>query len=180
MSNFEDVKLIGKVLVLGDKRSFDQLVLRHQSPVRRFLLHLTNGDEALADDLAQETFIKAYIHLHNFKGISKFSTWLFRISYNLFYDYQRSRKDQLNEDLEVAGATIEIESDNTKELANDLELALSTLKAEERAIMLLFYMEELSVDTISGVMQLPVNTVKSHLHRSRNKMKTFLTTNGYE
>lgn len=180
MTNLEDVVLIGKVLVLGDKRSFDQLVLRHQSPVRRFLLHLTNGDEALADDLAQETFIKAYIHLHNFKGISKFSTWLFRISYNLFYDYQRSRKDQLNEDLEVAGATIEIESDNTKELANDLELALSTLKAEERAIMLLFYMEELSVDTISGVMQLPVNTVKSHLHRSRNKMKTFLTTHGYE
>lgn len=180
MTNLEDVVLIGKVLVLGDKRSFDQLVLRHQSPVRRFLLHLTNGDEALADDLAQETFIKAYIHLHNFKGISKFSTWLFRISYNLFYDYQRSRKDQLNEDIEVAVATIEIEPDNNKELANDLELALSTLKAEERAIMLLFYMEELSVDTISGVMQLPVNTVKSHLHRSRNKMKTFLTTHGYE
>ena len=180
MSNFEDAKLIGKVLVLGDKRSIDQLVLRHQSPVRRFLLHLTNGDEALADDLAQETFIKAYIHLHNFKGISKFSTWLFRISYNLFYDYQRSRKDQLNEDIEVAVATIEIEPDNNKELANHLELALSTLKAEERAIMLLFYMEELSVGTISRVMQLPVYTVKSHLHRSRNKMKTFLTTHGYE
>ncbi len=180
MTNLEDVVLIGKVLVLGDKRSFDQLVLRHQSPVRRFLLHLTNGDEALADDLAQETFIKAYLHLHNFKGISKFSTWLYRISYNLFYDYQRSNKEYLNEELEEAAFNIEVKPDTNKELSNDLELALSTLKAEERAVMLLFYMEELSVDAISNVMLLPANTVKSHLHRSRNKMKTFLTTHGYE
>jgi RNA polymerase sigma-70 factor, ECF subfamily len=180
MTNLEDVGLIGKVLVLGDKRSFDQLVLRHQSPVRRFLLHLTNGNETLTDDLAQETFIRAYLHLHNFRGISKFSTWLYRISYNLFYDYQRSSKEHLDEELEVAGVNIEVQPDNNKELSNDLELALSTLKAEERAVMLLFYMEDLSVDAISGVMQLPVNTVKSHLHRSRNKMKTFLTTHGYE
>ena len=180
MTNFEDVGLIGKVLVLGDKRSFDKLVLRYQSSVRRFLLHLTNGDEALADDLAQETFIRAYLHLHNFRGISKFSTWLFRISYNLFYDYQRSRKNYLDEEFEVAEKNIEIQPDNNRELSDDLELALSTLKAEERAVMLLFYMEELSVDTISRVMQLPVNTVKSHLYRSRGKMKTFLTINGYE
>ena len=180
MSNFEDVRLIGKVLVLGDKRSFDQLVLRHQSPIRRFLLHLTDGNEALADDLAQETFIKAYLHLHDFRGISKFSTWLYRISYNLFYDYQRSRKDYLNEDFEAAAENIEIQPDNQKELSNDLGMALLTLKPEERAVVLLFYMEDLSVDTISGVMQLPANTVKSHLHRSRTKMKTFLTIHGYE
>ena len=75
-----------------NKKAFDQLVRKYQSSVRRFFLNQTGGDQQLSDDLAQETFIKAYTHITNFKGISSFSTWLMRIAYNVFYDEIRSRK----------------------------------------------------------------------------------------
>ena len=62
MSQLNDIALVAQVVVLGNKRAFDTLVKKYQSPVRRFFLHQTLGDEELSDDLAQETFIKAYTH----------------------------------------------------------------------------------------------------------------------
>ena len=88
-----DIALIGQVLIFGNRRAFDSLVRKYQGAVRRFLLNLTAGDKALSDDLAQETFIKAYTSLETYKKRSNFSTWLYRIAYNVFYDYIRSRKE---------------------------------------------------------------------------------------
>ena len=62
MSQINDISLVAQVVVLGNKRAFDTLVKKYQSPIRRFFLHQTLGDEELSDDLAQETFIKAYTH----------------------------------------------------------------------------------------------------------------------
>ena len=102
MSQLNDIALVAQVVVLGNNRAFDTLVKKYQSPVRRFFLHQTLGDEELSDDLAQETFIKAYTHLASFKNLSNFSTWLFRIAYNIFYDYIRNRKETSGlEDWEV-------------------------------------------------------------------------------
>ena len=84
MSQLNDIALVAQVVVLGNKRAFETLVKKYQSPVRRFFLHQTLGDEELSDDLAQETFIKAYTNLASFKNLSNFSTWLFRIAYNIF------------------------------------------------------------------------------------------------
>src|SRR5690554_3187217 len=92
MSKAEDMLLISQVVISDDRLAFDKLVRKYQSPVRRFLLNLTLGDSMLADDLAQETFIKAYLNIRSFKGISAFSTWLFRIAYNTFYDSMRAKK----------------------------------------------------------------------------------------
>ena len=92
MQQLNDISLVAQVLVLHNKRAFDSLVVKYQSPVRRFFLNQTLGDKELSDDLAQETFIRAYLHLSSFKGMSNFSTWLFRIAYNVFYDDVRSRK----------------------------------------------------------------------------------------
>ncbi|MBR0042293.1 MAG: sigma-70 family RNA polymerase sigma factor, partial [Bacteroides sp.] len=90
MSQLNDISLIAQVVMFGNNRAFDQLVKKYQSPIRRFFLHQTCGDGPLSDDLAQDTFIKAYTSLSSFKNLSNFSTWLFRIAYNVFYDYIRT------------------------------------------------------------------------------------------
>ena len=90
MAELSDISLVTQVAVFHNKRAFDQLVRKYQSPVRRFFLNQTLGDEQLSDDLAQETFIKAYVNITKFRGMASFSTWLFRIAYNVHYDYVRS------------------------------------------------------------------------------------------
>ena len=105
MSQINDIALVAQVVVFNDKRAFDTLVKKYQSPVRRFFLHQTLGNEELSDDLAQETFIKAYTHIASFKNLANFSTWLYRIAYNIFYDYIRTRKETSGlEDWEVDNA----------------------------------------------------------------------------
>ena len=93
MSQINDISLVAQVVVLKNGRAFDELVKKYQSPIRRFFLNQTLGDSDLSDDLAQETFIKAYTNIASFKNLSNFSTWLYRIAYNVFYDYIRSRKE---------------------------------------------------------------------------------------
>ena len=69
MSKAEDLLWISQVVIADDRRAFDRLVYKYQSSVRRFLQNLTLGDSMLADDLAQETFIKAYLNIRSFQGI---------------------------------------------------------------------------------------------------------------
>ena len=107
-----DISLVAQVVVFHNTRAFDQLVKKYQSPVRRFFLHQTCGDSELSDDLAQDTFIKAYTNIASFKNLSSFSTWLYRIAYNVFYDYIRSRKEMADLD------TREVDAVNCTEQAN--------------------------------------------------------------
>ena len=179
MSQLNDIALVAQVVVLGNKRAFDTLVKKYQSPVRRFFLHQTLGDEELSDDLAQETFIKAYTHLASFKNLSNFSTWLFRIAYNVFYDYIRNRKETSGlEDWEV-DATYQTEQRRIGE-EMDIYRGLSILKEAERTCITLRYMEDLSVDKIASITGMPSGTVKSHLSRGKEKLANFLKQNGYE
>ena len=76
MSQINDISLVAQVVVFKNTRAFDQLVKKYQSPVRRFFLNLTCGDSELSDDLAQDTFIKAYTNLSSFHNLSSFSTAL--------------------------------------------------------------------------------------------------------
>ena len=179
MSQLNDIALVAQVVVLGNKRAFDTLVKKYQSPVRRFFLHQTLGDEELSDDLAQETFIKAYTHLASFKNLSNFSTWLFRIAYNIFYDYIRNRKETSGlEDWEV-DATYQTEQRRIGE-EMDIYRGLSLLKEAERTCITLRYMEDLSIDKIASITGMPSGTVKSHLSRGKEKLANFLKQNGYE
>ncbi|MBQ8602170.1 MAG: sigma-70 family RNA polymerase sigma factor [Bacteroides sp.] len=179
MSQLNDIALVAQVVVLGNKRAFDTLVKKYQSPVRRFFLHQTLGDAELSDDLAQETFIKAYTHLASFKNLSNFSTWLFRIAYNIFYDYIRNRKETSGlEDWEV-DATYQTEQRRIGE-EMDIYRGLSILKEAERTCITLRYMEDLSVDKIANITGMPSGTVKSHLSRGKEKLANFLKQNGYE
>lgn len=178
MQQLNDISLVARTIVFHDNRAFDALVKKYQSPVRRFFLHQTLGDKELSDDLAQETFIKAYTHLTSFKNLANFSTWLYRIAYNVFYDYIRNRKE--TEDLETrqVDGRYHTEQDNV-ETQIDVYESLKHLREEERTCIILFYMEDLAIDKISAITGMPKGTVKSHLSRGKEKLSNYLKQNGY-
>lgn len=88
----DDKALITRVLDNRDQRAFAELVKRYQSQIRYSQRQLTGWDEALADDLAQETFLSVYRNLSKFRGDAKFSTWLYRIAYNCFRQHKRASR----------------------------------------------------------------------------------------
>ena len=92
-STVSDAALIARVVVSDDRHAFSELVRRHQSAVRATLRRLTSGNSALADDLAQETFLLAYRNLKSFRQEARFSTWLYRIAYNAFLADARKMKE---------------------------------------------------------------------------------------
>src|SRR5690242_21779998 len=90
-----DAQLIARSLVGDDRHAFAELVKRHQSSVRACLRRLTAGNHALADDLAQETFVLAWRNLKSFRQEARFSTWLYRIATNAWLADARKRKEEL-------------------------------------------------------------------------------------
>lgn len=179
MSQLNDISLVAQVVVFQNTKAFDQLVRKYQSPVRRFFLHQTCGDGELSDDLAQDTFIKAYTHMASFKNLSGFSTWLYSIAYNVFYDYIRSRKEADDLDSYQMDAQYStLQKDVGQQM--DIYSALSTLKEMERTCITLFYMEDQSIEKIAEIVQCPAGTVKSHLSRAKEKMAAYLKQNGYD
>ncbi|WP_321478384.1 RNA polymerase sigma factor [uncultured Bacteroides sp.] len=179
MSQLNDISLVAQVVVFKNTRAFDQLVKKYQSPVRRFFLNLTCGDSELSDDLAQDTFIKAYTNIASFKNLSSFSTWLYRIAYNIFYDYIRSRKETTNLEPREIDPLYSTEQKNIGEKM-DIYESMKVLKEIERTCITLFYMEDTSIDKIAGIIGCPAGTVKSHLSRGKEKLATYLKQNGYD
>ena len=178
MAEFSDISLVTQVAVFHNKKAFDQLVRKYQSPVRRFFLNQTLGDEQLSDDLAQETFIKAYVNITKFRGMASFSTWLMRIAYNVFYDEMRSRHQTEDVDTSVAVARQTVSASDT--LKMDIYAALALLKPDERTCITLQLIDGYPIDQISKVTGIAENTVKSHLRRGKEKMANYLKENGYD
>lgn len=179
MSQLDDIALVAQVVVLHDTRAFDQLVRKYQSPIRRYFLNQTCGDQELSDDLAQDTFLKAYTSLGSFKKLSGFSTWLYRIAYNIFYDYLRSHKATDDLDSCQTDARYSVRQDDVGQRI-DIYQALAILKDMERTCITLFYMEDLSIEKIAAITGCPAGTVKSHLSRAKDKMSDYLKRNGYD
>ncbi|HEY9544029.1 RNA polymerase sigma factor [Prevotella sp.] len=178
MKALDDISLVTQVAVFHNLKAFDKLVMKYQSPIRRFFLNQTLGDESLSDDLAQECFIKAYSNIGQFKGLSSFSTWLYRIAYNVYYDYVRRNK-----------MTMDIDSNEVKKLYAgsssvaeqiDIYKALELLTDSERTCITLQLMEGQPIDKISEITHLAQGTVKSHLSRGKQKLANYLRQNGYD
>ena len=179
MTELNDIALVTQVAVFHNKRAFDQLVRKYQSPVRRFFLNQTLGDEQLSDALAQETFIKAYLNITKFRGLSSFSTWLMRIAYNVFYDDVRARKQ--TEDVDTSISVLrQSASAGDSNLKMDIYTALALLKPDERTCITLQLIDGYPIDQISKITGVPENTVKSHLRRGKEKMTIYLKQNGYD
>ena len=174
MASLTDISLVAQVAVLGNKRAFDELVRRYQSPVRRFFLHQTLGDSQLSDDLAQDTFIKAYLNIASFRGIASFQTWLMRIAYNVFYDYRRKAQIQTQPEPLSLGEGMGVG------LKMDLYAALSQLKADERTCITLQLIDGYDIAAIAKITGIKAGTVKSHLSRGKEKLANYLRQNGYD
>jgi len=180
-----DAQLIARVVVQDDRHAFSELVRRHQSGVRATLRRLTAGNHALADDLAQDTFMLAYRNLKSFRQEARFSTWLFRIATNAFLAEARKRKEELlgDRDAELAAddddedaRAGEMMSDATRgaTLHVDMERALAVLSDGERAAIVQCYHNDLSHEEAAYVLDCPVGTVKTHILRAKQKLKAQL------
>ena len=176
MQSLTDFALVTQVTMMGNRRAFDQLVVRYQSPVRRFFLHQTLGNEPLSDDLAQDTFIKAWRNIGSFRAMSSFQTWLMRIAYNVFYDYVRSRKTTSDIDNVAEPMT---NGNSNPSLQIDLYHALSLLKPDERTCITLQLVDGYKIDQIAKITDMKEGTVKSILFRGKEKLTKYLKQNGY-
>ncbi|HEX7271361.1 MAG TPA: sigma-70 family RNA polymerase sigma factor [Casimicrobiaceae bacterium] len=173
-----DAQLIARVLVQDDRHAFSELVRRHQSTVRACLRKLTCGNAALADDLAQETFLLAYRNLKSFRQEAKFSTWLYRIAYNAFLaDARKTKESSLADDVEPESDEHYSEPAPVARavtLKIDLERAMAVLSDDERAAIVQCYHNDLSHEEAARVLGCPVGTVKTHVLRAKQKLKARL------
>jgi len=174
-----DGDLIARVLVDDDQHAFGELVRRHQSSVRGLLRQLTRTDVALADDLAQNTFLRAYKNIRSFRGESRFSTWLYRIAYNCFREDARRRKELVGIDEEQLQAQRDPQVADPG-LRHDLMHALSLLPLNERSAVLLCCQNGLSHEEAARVLDIPLGTVKTNVLRGREKLKRTLAAWGTE
>jgi RNA polymerase sigma factor (sigma-70 family) len=176
-----DADLIARVLVHDDRHAFSELVRRHQSAVRSFLRRLTRDQYALADDLAQETFIEAYRSLAKFRGGSQLATWLLGIAYNRFRNELRRRRETetFSEDAAMQSADADRETsapapNRAVELQHDLTAALARLSADEQAAIHLCFQEGLTHDEAATALGCPLGTVKTHVLRAKEKLRNYL------
>lgn len=169
LSKIEELRLISLCVIGDDRRAFGMIVEAYQARLRQFFMSLTLGDAALSDDLAQETFIKAYTGLRSFKGLASFSTWLYRIGYNEFYSHARKRREEREEVGAGRAQTLATAATGCQSL--DAQALMATLSADERVAVTLFYIADKPLAQIARIMQMPQGTVKSHLHRAKQKMR---------
>jgi RNA polymerase sigma-70 factor (ECF subfamily) len=183
-----DAELIARAVVGDDRHAFAELVRRHQSAVRACLRRLTAGNHALADDLAQETFVQAWRGLKSFRQEARFSTWLYRIATNCWLADARKRKEALlgdsdaelpddeDDDAGASGAGGGGDHARSATLRIDMERALGVLSEAERAAIVQCYHNDLSHEEAAFVLGCPVGTVKTHVHRAKQKLKVALAS----
>ncbi|MDE7410474.1 MAG: RNA polymerase sigma factor [Paramuribaculum sp.] len=155
-----------------NRQQFIRYVESHQRAVRRFLTALCCGDAALADDLAQDTFVKAYLACDSFREDSKLSTWIYRIAYNTFVSSRRSYKST-EEIVEAVGLITTDRADKAFEY-QQLYQALDRLSDKERSAILLHYMQGYAINEIAEITDTSIDAVKQQLSRGRQHLKGLL------
>ena len=171
-----DAELILAVLEREDRRAFGVLVERHQSQVRTVLRRLTRGDVALADDLAQETFVLAWRNLRKFRFEAKFSTWIYRIAFNTWQSEARKKHEVLLDLEEDAPSPMDDLATEMPDVVArvDLERAMAVLSDGERAAITACFYADLSHEEAAEALGMPLGTVKTHVLRARAKLKARL------
>lgn len=157
------------------RERFIDLVRVEQESLRRFLLALCGGDASLADDIAQDTLVRAYVASGSFLGLSKFSTWLFRIAYNCYVDHHRKpRLETVSSDTKQALSVPATDETDSGFRHQRLYQALESLPEKEKATIVLHYFEDRSIKEISSILEIPQGTVKYYLSTGRNHLKSIL------
>ena len=154
---------------------FIDLVRAEQESLRRFLLALCGGNSQEADDIAQDALVRAYVASGSFRGLSKFSTWLFRIAYNCYID--RCRKIKPETIQTDSPQAIDFPATDETDAAikyQQLYMALDRLPEKEKASIILHYFEDRSIKEIASILEIPPGTVKYYLSIGRNHLKDLL------
>ncbi len=175
-----DQLLVARVLLDDDRHAFTELVRRHQSTIRLVLRRLNGNDAALADDLAQETFLQVYKKLRQYRGEAQFSTWIYRIAHNVFLSHMRSREqhealtgDVSAEQADAGHAAAPLAYSSALKL--DLISAMTTLSEAERAAIIHCYYQDLSHEEAAYALACPLGTVKTNVLRAKHKLGQFLS-----
>ena len=176
--------------------SFEQIVRDHQQMVFRTLLRLTGRQDGL-DDLAQDVFLRLYRALPSFRGEALVSTYLYRITVNVAQDEwkRRAREDRRNVSLSAPSIAsedgdqgftwedrLEHPGRNPEQALSDhefqhaVETHLMHLSAVERTVLVLYHQEERSYEQIAETLQIPLGTVRTHLHRGRKRLRDAIST----
>ena len=186
----EDREVVQRALA-GSESAFREIVLRYQRSVHRLLLRMVR-DPSLAEDLAQEVFLKAFRALKTFDPERKFSSWLFKIAHNTAIDQLRRKQlatvplESPDEDKPDLLALLPDQNGESPDraldrqnLAQAIQAAVGRLRVEYREVVILRFQQDLSYEEIAEITELPLGTVKTHLHRARKAMARHLEELGW-
>jgi RNA polymerase sigma-70 factor (ECF subfamily) len=174
----------------GQEAAYRELIRRYERPVFALLFRMVR-DRELAEDLAQETFVKALNAIDSYRPEFKFSSWIFKIGNNAAIDHLRRRElDTLSLDGSPHAETPEamqatalqigarqespLDTVEAKELGNAIEAAIGSLRPEYRSCILLRHVEGRAYEEIAEMLNLPLGTVKTYIHRARNELRQSL------
>ncbi|WP_078415030.1 RNA polymerase sigma factor SigW [Priestia abyssalis] len=171
----------------GDQDAFAEVVEYYKDKVYQLCYRML-GNAHEAEDSAQEAFIRAYVNIHTYDSTKKFSTWLYRIATNLCIDRIRKKKPDYYLDAEISGtdglnmysqipADQKLPEDELEqlELQEHIQQEILKLPDKYRSVIVLKYVDELSLKEISDILDLPVGTVKTRIHRGREALRNKLS-----
>lgn len=182
-----DDRELAALAAKGRETAFRELLKRYERPVFSLIYRMVR-DRSLAEDLAQETFMRAFNAIGSYNVSYKFSNWIFKIANNHTIDHLRRRKldtvsihgsphattqDEINQSRLVieSGDESPLELMEHRELGGQIESAIGDLREEYRTVILLRHVEGYAYEEIAEIMELPLGTVKTYLHRARNELK---------
>jgi RNA polymerase sigma-70 factor (ECF subfamily) len=171
----------------GEETAYRELVRRYERPLFSLLYRMVR-DRELAEDLAQETFVKALNAIESYRPEYKFSSWIFKIANNAAIDHLRRRElDTLSlegsphaetpEAIEATALQIgdrqesPLDEVEARELGGEIEAAIAKLRPEYRSCILLRHVEGRAYEEIAEILGLPLGTVKTYIHRARNELR---------
>lgn len=187
MTQFADDNLLISRAQEGDREAFDLLVMKYQERAYKYAFRLTRNQE-LAGDVVSDSFVRVYSALKNFRGQSAFSTWLYRIITNCFFDRRKRNKDALNTSIDD---TVSVRSGEVQRQYEDtgpgpdhlaernaremlLHKAMDEMQESQKAILIMYHVEALSYEEIADALDMPIGTVKSRLNRARIALRDLL------
>ncbi len=189
LANLPDADVVA-LAQRGREAAYRELIRRYERPVFSLVFRMVRNRE-LAEDLAQDTFIKVLQHIDRYRPEFKFSSWLFKIANNVAIDHLRRRQlDTVSMDGSphavtadaVQATSIDVSAHDesaldrleAKELGSAIEDAIAQLRPEYRACILLRHVEDKSYEEIAATLDLPLGTVKTYIHRARHELRGLL------